>query len=626
MPYTPTIDDLNQWTSEEPSTSGQQAVSPQQGMLSQVANSPGVQFTLGAGDALRNTLASALNVLPKVNIPMAQTGQGMPYDIGKFAGNTAGFMGGGEGLDAIRAASEGLPYAGRLAQALGGASWLPTLGRQAAGSAIYGAIESPDNRLGNAASGAGISAALSALPYGAGKIVQGAQYFRPQKYAQGIVDSLNSSLGGQSSEDMASNILNQLGSGQTLSDNAKSISQAVNTAFKGRKEEGSGLYNSVFNNLSDSPFYQQVKSPDPLMSLDPQSGYTGFYRPLNTKFDQNSGIEGQYPNLSSSITDSYSGNLSDLHDSFIQNPTLQNAHNLNSELSSQIRGMQKNDARGNLSLADKGVLNNYQTAKNSLGSDINNYLSNIDTSLANQYQSATNNWAQNVSPYFSRPKISQMAKGNIDNIGNISTIFKNPSQNTLKVANDLGSDVQNKILFSELGKSTPSSSPQNLVNAFNRLGDKGLGEYVSPQLSSQMSDLQNQINNENFLKYVNQSNTGNPNDLADALKNMSNKGFEDYSNPQLSNQMNSLQRRILATKALQVGAGAGLGSSIGHHLFGAGGWGALSGLAAPAAMHWLQGTLPLEQIASSLSNVLRGTYPATRQATLANALNQSGGQ
>jgi len=614
-------------------------------ILSTVANSPGIQAILGAGDAVRNTMASAANLLPGVNISPVQSGQGMAYDVGNIAGNIGTFMGGGELLDLARVGAEGIPLIGSIAKSLGGSGMASTISRQGIGSGIYGGLSTNQDRGDNAIIGAGEGAALSALPFGVGKIVQ-SQYFRPGLYAKNIIDklnlnaapslnTLNGSSASASANDIKNSILNDLGSGQTLSDNAKSLTQRVNMAFKGRKEEGSGLYNSLFDNLSGSTIYDEVNLPKTL-STSPNNNISSFYTktPLLNGLSEwrlnNSGgkifSSGEYPSLSSDVLDSYNSNLKNMHNDFVQNPTLENAHTLQSQLGSEIRSFQKSDARGNLSISDKDVLGNYLQAKNALKTDMSNYLGKISSEYQDAYNEAKENWRTTVTPYFSRPTIAGMAKGNIENIGNIQAPFKNPSINIQRVVQDLGPDYQNKILYSQLGKMTPSSSPQNLVNAFNRLDEQGLGEYVTPQLSQRIGELQNQINQEKFLNKINTAKEGQPQDLVDVYNDIKKGDLQNYAPPELQDQIKGLQRRILATKALQVGAGAGLGSAIGNSIFGAGGWGALTGLASPQVMRFAQETLPLETMGRYLSKGARVSYPYLRQGILGQQLNNAGAQ
>jgi len=147
--------------------------------LQSIAESSPVEFTLGMGDKLSNLMRSGANFVG-ANLPYVKTGEGTAYEIGKLAGDIAGFLGGGEIAGAARLGAEGLPYIGKAAQALGGESFLPRMSRRALGSAAFGALEDPENRLSSAATFGGISGILDASLGGLGKL-------RPSKLFRGTL-------------------------------------------------------------------------------------------------------------------------------------------------------------------------------------------------------------------------------------------------------------------------------------------------------------------------------------------------------------------------------------------------------------------------------------------------------
>ncbi len=157
----------------------QQQPMVEQTRLEKIASSPAINFTLGMGDKLSNLMRSGANLVG-ANIPYIKTGQGTAYDIGNIAGDIAGFLGGGEIAGAARLGAESIPYIGKAAQMLGGQNFLPKLSRRALGSAGYGALEDPENRLSSAATLGGISAALDASLGGLGKL-------RPSKLFRGTL-------------------------------------------------------------------------------------------------------------------------------------------------------------------------------------------------------------------------------------------------------------------------------------------------------------------------------------------------------------------------------------------------------------------------------------------------------
>lgn len=421
--------------------------------LNDISNSPLVQGILGAGDAVRNTLASGLNLFPHINIPMAQSGQGAAYDVGNIAGNLGTFLGGGEVLDTARAASESLPFIGKLAQTLGESGYAPTVARQAIGGGIYGGMTSPNDSIDNAVKGTLFGAIAGSLPFAVGQVAKSLQYLQPQKYTQQIVDNLSN--------------------GQNLGDATKSVLGSVKDAYKQQVENASELYNGVRNSVPSGSIYAQIGKDN-----------------------------SQYLNLPSDVTEDYTKDIQKLHDKFISNPTFDNAHNLQSQLASRYRQLENSPGAPDRATANE--MSSLQQARSALiqknddgtiSGDIGNFLNNKSPDLANSYKAASDNFLENVAPYRSNNTLYSIASGDKTNISPsaLSNIFKAPDADMQKVINDLPPDTMDKVLFTKLGKDTPANNPFAFLRAYGRLNEQGLGDYISPELQQQIDSLQNRI-------------------------------------------------------------------------------------------------------------------------------------
>lgn len=562
---------------------------PQQpsSLLGQYMNTPGPQGILAAGDAWRNSYASGINGIFGTKIPMSTSTnntQPVAQSIGSAVGSLGSFALGGEALDAARLGMTGVPYIGKAMQAMsdvpgatGLQSLVPQLVRQAIGTGIYGGLAANQNRLQNAGVGAGIAAGLSTLPYGVGKIADASQYFMPQRFA--------------------TNIINTLGNGQTLSDATKSVLADVKNGYDTQVENAKNAYTPIFNSVPNSSIYAPVNQ-----NLSGRLAGTANFSGMPAAANEAEGIEtptplkavnenianpaplanklggGLYPSLPSSVTDNYTSGLKDLHDTFINNPTFQNAHKLQSELGSVSSQLKSGVAAPTISTID--AANSLMNARGALKSDINDFLTRQNPDIAQQYKNASDSFQQNVVPYRSNPKIYSIATGDTTNVApaSLAGIFKAPDENLSKVLSDMPSGTMDKILYTKLGQTVPNKSAQGLLNSYQNLQQQGLSDYVSPQLSAQLGDLEN---------------------------------------------------RIKARNALQMGT-AGLAAATlgGSHMGSAAG--AVLGLGAGAVaspfMNYIGRRLPLDQMSAAIGNALRGTYPTAQSAILANTLNKSGGQ
>lgn len=347
----------------------------------------------------------------------------------------------------IQGAAQYAPYmmGGEAALATMGGKAAPLLTRalaQSGAGATFGATQS-QNPMTGAAIGAGFGAGAELAPaaIGATKNFIGNRLnaIQPQKFAEQLMQTL--------------------GGGNSLEGNAQSLAQDIKNAYSNRVMQGQALYKPVFDAAGNNSIYE---------GMNPA---TSAYQSLEN------GLLGS------------NRNLNNLHQQFSANPTLQNAHDLQSQLGTAIRKLQSSDAKGNLSVADRNTMQGYQAAQDAVRGDINSFLSSKNPALANQYNSATANWAQNVTPYLESSKLSQIAKGDVTNPTAIANLFKNPEPEMQQIVNDIGPQANNKILYSELGKTQANLTPEKLTNSVNQLDNKGLSSYVTPELAQQFEQL-----------------------------------------------------------------------------------------------------------------------------------------
>lgn len=486
---------------------------------SQAANSTFGRGLLGAGNALGQIPTGLINLIPGLHAtnPIPNENN-LPFDIGQVAGNIGGFVAGGDAADIARGASEGLPYVGKIAQALGG-NGLSGLARRAVGSAGFGALTNENDPLKGAAEGAGFSA-LGDLPFAAAPAIN---YFRPEQYAK--------------------NIIGKISSGNSLEDNAKSLAQDIQNSFGQQYKAGSSQYDSVLNNPSISVLGNNV--------LD--------YGNPNAQ------------NILAGISKKLLPNTKDLYQQFLDQPSVQNAHLFQSQLGSDIRSLD-----GTKDVATQGRIQLYQKAQKAVNSSLNNYLDNVSSYLGNgadlkgQYQAASDNWLKNVVPYTEGNQLSKIASGENTNPtgAQIKSIFESPEPSTLKIASDLGPDSINKILYSQLGKTSATSSASNFSKAISNLNQQGLGSYM---------------------------------------------------NPDIQNQFKSLTNRIGAREGLQNLSGAILGAHLSSSLPAAALGAVVGGKYTAPLMRWGRSLVP-DPLASAISSGLNNAYPLARTAVLPNLI------
>lgn len=274
-------------------------------------------FVSGASELPRQ----AANLLPGVNLPELNLGQGGWYKAGQLGGEAADYL----------ALSEALPGLGasKLANAIG----------RIGGSSAYGAVMNPENRTAGAIEGGLAGGVGESIPL----LAKGADFFRPTKFARNI---------------------------------AKTFSPE---SIENISDRGMNLYENAFSGIKESPIYSNESKMEYLTLPEDQ------------------------------IKKNYDIDLKKLHERFLKNPTLQNAHELQSQLGSEMRDLYKMKSRlGTLPQADKNTLISYKYAHKLLNKDIDSFLKDVDKNALphvsgdsgrlESYKNATENWAKNVVP------------------------------------------------------------------------------------------------------------------------------------------------------------------------------------------------------------------------------------
>lgn len=579
------------------------------GNLQNAVNSPGVQGILGAGDAWRNAYASGLNMLPGVNIPMVNnTNGGFSSGVGRAAGTVGSFLAGGEGVDAARFGSSGVPYLGSALSALsdapgatGMASWLPGVARRAIGSGMYGVATDQSNRLSGGAFGTFLSPIADAVPGAADYVSKAAQYFMPTKYMQGL--------------------LQNLGGGQSLEDATKSVIQGVKTGYENQTQAASNLYDPVYNAVRNSDIYNPIKDPTVFGQKANNTNYfnnksfpVSYQPPFNNGLDptvfgtqkaaEKSGLDptvfgssppnsryylssgsyqknippydGQYTSLSPDTFSNYTSALKNLHSQFLDSPTFDNAHQLQSQLGATMRKLDNGR-----SAPDPDTLNtieNLGQARSALKNDMNNFLSTQPDDLQNKYQEASDYFLNNVVPYRNNSKIYGMATGDITNMkpSSLGNVFAGADDDVKQVLSTMSPATINNLLYTKLGQRVPSTNADAFMRNYDSLDQQGLGSAVSPDVQGQVAALKRRIFARNALQFV--------------------PGF---------------------VSGLKAAGGHGVVPGLGAAVAGAG--------VGKPIINYIQARLPMEQIAQTIRNSASASYPSLRAALLSNSLNRSGG-
>lgn len=300
-----------------------------QSLINRLANNPVTNTVLGAGDALRNQVSNAANLLPGVNINQEKSGEGTAYNVGNIAGEIAPF--------ALMPAAK-LGQAGKLIEKVPkvGHYLSDMLGRMFP-QVAYGAATSQNPEEG--AKQSAIMQGIGELPIaGAKGIGAAAEFLNPVKFA---------------------------------SNKIKDIKNEYQSAVQAQKE----AYRPVTEKYGDFN-----------LTINPK-GYLGFDKETTKYFT---------PDIKKS------------YETFLNEPTFNNAHKLQSQMFKDSSRMRNNPNK----------INTYQTIQNARDVVKNKMLSNLKNdqeSLANYLRGSEITRTQ-VSPFTSTPMMRNIVEGKVEKI------------------------------------------------------------------------------------------------------------------------------------------------------------------------------------------------------------------
>jgi hypothetical protein len=342
---------------------------------------------------------------------------------------------------------------------------------------------------GEAASLAPGLAALSparALAGTGSTLAKGAEMFQPNKYAENILsDLVKSSRGGDNTnipqEGLQGEPVN-LEVSEKLPTSSEDIRKALSTNSREAAKDIQGLFNK--HSEIDKANYERALNNNGIS---------------DHRFTQN--IKSLIPK---DVVKSFDHDIGDLYKEFTNESTIKNAHELQKQLGFSIRQLENTNAKSGLGPADQKVLQGYRKAQNLIKSTMSNELSKLGEEHGVDYigplNAANKYHFENIVPFKLNSKISQIAKGKINNPGNLTSIFKHPEEHITKIAEELGEPFKNKLIYGELGKIKGKMTNEKLHKAVEDLDKKGLSDYVSEELTNKFDKLERKTKTQNIVK------------------------------------------------------------------------------------------------------------------------------
>lgn len=188
-------------------------------------------------------------------------------------------------------------------------------------------------------------------------------------------------------------------------------------------------------------------------------------------------------------------NLQKLHKEFINSPDIDNAHQLQSELGSEIGYLKRQKDNGLLDSAGKNKLEDYANMRKSLLDDISSRLEESNPDLAGKYAEATKNWATDVIPYHADKDLRAIVQGKNTSPDptTVARIFGYPESSMQTVADNLSDAGRQNIVKSGMGVNRYQNTAKDLIRGHNNLMSKGLDQYLNPQDEQSLLNVRNNV-------------------------------------------------------------------------------------------------------------------------------------
>lgn len=182
---------------------------------------------------------------------------------------------------------------------------------------------------------------------------------------------------------------------------ANNLAKAISENYKMAKQKASDLFTSVLDRHGDKVIYPEKSR---------------IYIPGEREIAnviQKEGDQFKYTDLPKKTINKYfSPNLKKLHDEFIANPSLNNAHLLQSHLFNEMNKLSKKPS-GSFT---NNVIQTYNYARNVLNGDIQRSLGRTNKDALNMYNQAREITKNHVVPFRSNPVLNKVAKGTVQTI------------------------------------------------------------------------------------------------------------------------------------------------------------------------------------------------------------------
>ena len=296
---------------------------------------------------------------------------------------------------------------------------------------------------------------------------------------------------GKNAKETATNFINHLMGNTSFTKAHVPIANEVRKDSRAARDLSKDNYENLKSEALNRGYQNIVKKPIPGISITPSESK---YIDLNL-----------FKNHIDEIKPT-SIRLKNLIDEIRTNPSFKSAHELQSELGKEGAYL-TSSSDGALRLEGGKLYGARDALKNDI---INSFEKNNDRDLANKYEEATQYHLNNVIPYLENAVTRKIAlrKGikEINPTSIINTLKKNESASVNAINRKLSQKSKNIILAQGLKgaartvKGRLKVDPNKLLDLYERLDQKGLEEFRTPESEYAINKIANQLQRAKYLR------------------------------------------------------------------------------------------------------------------------------
>lgn len=274
--------------------------------------------------------------------------------------------------------------------------------------------------------------------------------------------------------EIASTLGNYLGKGaKTMDENAEELGNLVRNKANQHMDNTDVYFNHVLNNVGNEKVFDR---PYALTSTAPD----------------------KYESVINKMSDL---NIGDLFTKFKNEPTIQNAHNLQSELGVMIGDLQRQPITIDLAKQIEGL----KGVRDEVKAGITDRLGKIDDIQGTRYQKnykiASDLYRDNVIPYLSDPNLRKVVREGQLNVPNLHESFAHPTdyvnprtgQREIgpinKIMQDLPPEARDRILFGAIGGVRDIDNPAQQLARLENAEENGYSKYFNPEVKNHINEM-----------------------------------------------------------------------------------------------------------------------------------------